>query len=157
MSGMGTKRSEMAPVPKKEDFFSKYPVQVCPKKPEKFSFIAFFSSLQTDKDPKLAELDEKFKELNNRNAMVANRVEDLMSAKEDSAKRISELGLKLSVVERSNEELNSKPSTMETLTHTRKLITSTFHVVNLCPLYCCIGLSMSYCIDLGLKIMPPDY
>ena len=48
-------------------------------------FIAFFSSLQTDEDPKLAELDEKFKELNNRNAMVANRVEDLMSAKEDSA------------------------------------------------------------------------
>ena len=76
-------------------------------------FIAFFSSLQTDKDPKVVDLDEKFLELENNNALLANRVEELMSAKKDSFKRISDLESTLSSAEHSNAELNSELLSME--------------------------------------------
>ena len=88
----------MAPTPKKEDVISKVTNSSLSKETKDIFklFIAFFSSLQLDKDPKVAELDKKFLELENKNALLANRVEELMSTKEESSKRISDLELKLS-------------------------------------------------------------
>ena len=115
MSGTRPTRSKMAPTPKKEDLISKIASSSMSKETKEILklFLALFSSLQTDKDPKVAELDEKFLELENRHVLLTNRVEELMSAKEESSKRISDLESKLSSVERSNDELNSKILTME--------------------------------------------
>ena len=76
-------------------------------------FITFISSIETDKAPNLSEQDKKFQELDNRKALFANRVESPMSAKEDSAKRISDLEAKFSTAERSNGELSLKLRSLE--------------------------------------------
>ena len=98
MSGTRPARCKMATTPKKENIISKITSSSLSKETKDIFklFIAFFSSLQLDKDPKVAELDEKFLEFENKNALLANRVEELMSTKEESSKRISNLESKLS-------------------------------------------------------------
>ena len=98
MSGTRPTRSKMAPTPKKEDFISEITSSSLSKETKYIIklIIAFFPSHQTDKDPKVAELYKKFLELGNKNALPANRVEEMMSAEEDYFKRISDLESKLS-------------------------------------------------------------